>query len=260
MGSLWVPSDVRLSSDGDSLICSPAGTVQRVGPDMLTRFLRIAETSEPGPEIVKFASRFGTFQLCRHDLPARHSAHNLIEAGARSQPECRVRVNRRKHSVEPVRVWHIYARDAASLIRIAAQNREGQPGYKDDWHRLRRAQLRPRSRAFRVTDDPLTIERRRLLEHIEAWLTADGARPFVSPYSKSGTLEISGGLMAALAMALLGVINGSKLHAVCTNCGQLYQPSRRPASSRQHYCNACRDRARWLHAQRRRRAKRRETV
>lgn len=253
--SLYIPTNVTLSDDRENLIWNSEYRRIRVGPNLLNGFLRIARAADEADSVLGFAQRFGPFHLCRHDLPEAHSTRNLRTREFTRESMCHVRRDKDGRQTEPITVWIELAQVAEAVVAIAVALRSGEVGKPTDWKLLRSASLRPRYRRFKLGEKDLVIGKRRLLEHIEAWLAAADAHPIVVGEFEQGVLQISGGLMAALAMAMLGAVTGTALYEICSGCGQLYSPKRQPSARRNRFCSACKNTERWRLAQQRRRRK-----
>jgi hypothetical protein len=91
------------------------------------------------------------------------------------------------------------------------------------------------------------------LGHPQQFCTAQGGR--LRRVMAAGTDRDHGGLFAALAAELLSVIPEPWGVFLCTSCGVVTIPQRRPSRGRR-YCEKCGIRAAWRDAQRRFRAKR----
>jgi hypothetical protein len=160
----------------------------------------------------------------------------------------------------------------------------GQPAVREDtqwWRNLAghaRALLNAAARLFKGRVDDLTLARLnpglflsppRLLGAarrdpasfvaygMELWLRFFQVRPHATYNSRRKRIEvkISGmpPLPAALALQIMLALTRWSGIAVCTGCGKLFPPSRRPNPNRNTYCKRCGVRAAWREAQMRRR-------
>lgn len=92
---------------------------------------------------------------------------------------------------------------------------------------------------------------------MELWLRFFQVRPHTTYNSRRKRIEvkISGmpPLPGALALQIMLVLTRWSGIAICSSCGRLFSPSRRPNPNRNAYCKGCGVRAAWREAQARRR-------
>ncbi len=213
---------------------------------VLTEFVKLDEA--PAERILDYARRYGRFGFCEHGDPS----HRLRPEGC-AAAVCTTGAGQTAVR-EALQWWRNLAGHARALLNTAAQLSKGRV---DD---LTLARLNPqllfsapRLRAARR--DPASF----VAYGMELWLRFFQVRPRVSynPRRKRFEIRIGGAppLPGALAMQIMLAVTRSAGIAVCSSCGKLFAPSRRPNSNRNAYCNACGIRAAWREAQARRRAR-----
>jgi hypothetical protein len=94
---------------------------------------------------------------------------------------------------------------------------------------------------------------------LDLWLRFSKVRPRPTYNPRRNRFEIritgSPALLGALALQIMLAMTRSAGIAVCSGCGKLFPPSRRPNPNRNAYCKGCGIKAAWREAQTRRRAR-----
>jgi hypothetical protein len=155
---------------------------------------------------------------------------------------------------DPIRGWRDIARRMRALCRIGAELSFGRVGRLEDWASLN----------VRVEDLEKSLNEARfaLMSQVRQLVIQARLQPvlFWNP-GKDGwqiDLDSSGGsnLMAVLCIQLMLRVADKDGFAICSICHRTYVPSRKPAASRQNYCdNPQCQRDRWKHIKRKQRQK-----
>jgi hypothetical protein len=174
--------------------------------------------------------------------------------------------------------WHRYAHIAQAIIDIAARLHQGKPVSDKYIWKDARIEL------FAVTDEGFTedyqLQAFAISVAVNGWLELGGVRPYFlweggrpptvtlgpailwwfKPASRAYMLRImphlqGTTLFGALGVQLLMAVSRAAGFAVCSACGKVYMPKRRPNPKRRRYCGRCGVKAAWRDAQLRRRAK-----
>lgn len=214
------------------------------GAALLTEFVRLDEA--PAECILHYARRYGALGFCRHGDPR----HRLLPQGCAAavwsgQPVVR----------EALQWWRNLAGHARALLNVGAQLFKGRV---DD---LTLARLNPE---LLLSAPRLRSARRNpaawVAYGMELWLRLFQVRPRATynAQRKRFEIRIAGAppLPGALALQIVLTLTRSAGIAICSGCGKLFPPSRRPNPNRNSYCKSCGMRAAWREAQARRRAKR----
>jgi hypothetical protein len=247
----------RLELIGDSLQFSAAVSkhVPSNSAGLLTDFVALAH-DDNGRAIVRYAKRFGPLGLCRkHSLPALHA----------DQP-CWPKRASEGIFTERLASWQHHARRVRAILSIAAAFRRSEPGAADDWRTL----FRELARAIPDSDEG------------RAWFLAlavngllDNAQPKLMIYpSGRNRLQIAfagvsmlagvqllnhsdptatkvethwlssaGNLLAAISLQTAMVVASHGGLAKCSDCGDLYRPTRALSVNQLHFCLQCGQRA-----------------
>jgi hypothetical protein len=216
----------------------------RAGASLLTEFLKLDRA--PAERILAYARQHGPLGFCQHGDPS----HCLLPRGC--SPEICTIATGRPAVREDIQWWRSLAGHARALLNLAAQLS------KTRVNDLALAQLNPellfsavRLRAARRDPAPFVVY------GVELWLRYFQVRPRTTYNSRGKRIEvkISGfpPLPGALAMQIMLVVAGSRGIAICSGCGGLFSPPRRPNPNRNAYCGRCGVRAAWREAQTRHR-------
>lgn len=94
-----------------------------IGP--LTEFARL--TGAERSTIFAFVRKWGVLAICQHGLPSGH------DCGRRTKESCHPLGHRDGvNFAEPTRAWHFFAKQAASLLKVATLLRQGKTGPAED--------------------------------------------------------------------------------------------------------------------------------
>jgi hypothetical protein len=237
---IWAENGwLRWSTTGD-----PPFHHTRVEPTLLSRFAKLAGRSDDA--IVGFASRWGVLGICGHVNPKDRD--RLWEGDWEQQ----VRLAHLHDCGEPIALWHRISRHAQAILNISAALRRGRLGATDDWQALGESFF-PNGRWWHTTsiegeaEEPRGLPRDQDLQgsHLGAalntWLRATGVRPRVvwSP-GQSRVYHNEPGLLAAVGTQLLAASTAARGMAVCCECGDYYEPERKPRADQANYCRPCR--------------------
>ena len=247
------PAGVEL--DGQSLLFSYPVRIRRhssralqfrkirAGAKLLTSFVTLDEA--PAERILAYARQYGPLGFCQHG----DAGHRLLPQGcsprvcttATGQPAVR----------EDTQWWRNLAGHARALLNVAAQLSKGRV---DD---SALARLNPEL-LFSAARPRQPREAASFVVYgMELWLRFFQVRPHTTYNSRRKRIEvkISGmpPLPGALALQIMLVLTRWSGIAICSSCGRLFSPSRRPNPNRNAYCKGCGVRAAWREAQARRR-------
>lgn len=253
-GRLLVPEHVAIE-DGRLVWSTALGVgvdprFVRAEAGLLGRFVRLADGNATG--VLRFARRYGPLRAWSQ------GDWSLLGEGLLE-----------RRGTEPVQEWYDLARQAATLLRIAALRHQGRRVPPEDWRVAFTTGVVARGAgdAFRVFEHAPSSARNSL-QHaglpylVNEWLTA--GQPSVRlawPPGAAPTIELAGeDLLGHLAAQLLAAVCQSRGVAVCSSCGMPYTPKRRPRSDQRHYCTECGPRAAWRDSQRRGRQRKRQAA
>ncbi|MEX0754702.1 MAG: hypothetical protein WD556_06225 [Actinomycetota bacterium] len=265
------PVDLSLEDDPDAKRI-------RSFDGLLDGFVRLAE-DEDGQEILAYARRWGTLDLCRHGLPRSHpgvpsgnlalrvlQAPRPSAAGGGSWCEA---ASQREWRVEPCSGWRrtgtVFALMTRAMIAVK-KNEAPDPkvwgGLHPEFARIsdlrsfrgvppakrglaHRASAPPRPEPLPLSTVQQTDEARRyvgfLLDDLLRLADLRLAFQWTENVPKL-TLSSAGGLFVALVIQLVLAATGGVGFAICSGCARPYAPIRRPANGRRNYCVDCRDR------------------
>jgi hypothetical protein len=214
----------------------------RASAGLLTEFVTFDEA--PAERILAYARQHGPLGFCRHGDPShRARPEGCAPAIATGQTALR----------EALQWWRNLASHARALLNAAAQLFKGRV---DD---LTLARLNPG--LFLSPPLLLRVARRDPASFVafgmELWLRYFQVRPRAIYNRRRKRFEVriggSSALAGALALQIVLALTRWSGIAVCSSCGKLFAPSRRPNPNRNAYCDTCGIRAAWRAAQSRRR-------
>src|SRR6266851_652984 len=214
----------------------------RASAGLLTEFVTLDEA--PAERILAYARQHGRLGFCRHGDPShRVRPEGCAPAIATGHPAV----------LEALPWWRNPASHARALLNAAAQLFKGRV---DD---LTLARLNP---GLFLSPPRLLAAARRdpasfVAYGMEMWLRFFQVRPRAIYNRRRKRFEVriggSSALAGALALQIMLALTRWSGIAVCSSCGKLFAPSRRPNPNRNAYCDACGIRAAWREAQTRRR-------
>jgi len=217
----------------------------RASAGLLTEFIKLDEAS--AQSIVAYARQHGPFGFCQHGDPSHRIHPEGCAAAIATTGAGQVAVR------EALQWWRNLAGHARALLNAAAQLSKGRV---DDITlvRLNPGLLFLRPRVLRAARrDPAPF----VAYGMDLWLRFFQVRPRATynPRRKRFEVRISGSsaLAGALALQIMLALTRSAGIAVCSGCGKVFPPSRRPNPNRNTYCDTCGIRAAWREAQARRR-------
>lgn len=270
---LWVPAKVDLSPNRERLVWiyntdrRDARTVV-ANPDLLGQFTDLGEPNTTAEEICNFARRFGILRICKHGLPASHSnsPDGSVYFGEdvgfvfERYPYCRplgTSMGNENEGLEPLDRWRFFARHAQALLNVIILLGQDELANTDDWDILNE-----NSNLKRISRD-LTQQRLNCVAIVNTWLRVASVTPQIRynyPPLREGykiQLETDGfrgsRLFAYLACQLMTAAVGQGV-SLCSGCGKVYPPTRKPNRNQNNYCQDCGTRTAWRDAARRKRA------
>jgi hypothetical protein len=153
---------------------------------------------------------------------------------------------------EDTQWWRNLAGHSRALLSLAAQQSKGRVN-DSALARLNPGLLLSAARLRQARREPASL----VVYGMELWLRLFQVRPHATYNSRRKRIEvkISGmpPLPAALALQIMLVLTRWSGIAICSSCGSLFSPSRRPNPNRNTDCKRCGVRAAWREAQMRRR-------
>ncbi len=250
---------------------------QRLSDGLLAGFMALADASDAA--VLRYARRYGVLRLCHHALPDFHDASfDVLHQRPLQGKAGMLCVGRGgPRFAESVDAWRAYAARARGLVAFALLLKDGASldsrAARETWvtamfggfdtaekaERLRaevtdgaqRARLdtliedsrRDYERALRDAPTDTGVGGSMVAEEVRRWteLGRIGVELDWNGSGFSASLRPQGtpSLFGALAAQLFRAVSSSSL-SLCTHCGALFQPSRKPASGRRSYCADCR--------------------
>ena len=218
----------------------------KAGPNLLSEFVTLHNA--PAGRILEYARKYGPLGLCEHGDPT----HRLDPKG------CRLVVSASREAIhlrEAVQWWRNLAGHAHALLNASAQLLKGKiepPTFMRLSPKLTSLSPRQLRIALRTPGVFPTYG-------LDQWLQFSKVRPrpTYNPRRKRFDIRISGSpaLLGALALQIMLTMTQSAGIAICSGCGKLFPPSRRPNPNRNTYCSGCGIKAAWREAQSRQRAR-----
>jgi hypothetical protein len=244
---------------------------------LLDRFIQLADSAPY--EVLSFVHRWGVLDLCEHLVPIS-STHVLFGESLRTGPlrlpefeapkktrlrpfpelpcfyrvlaEVPLRERRTAHHQgsldfvwEPISAWRHYARQARSILDLAAALHQGETTRPEDWLTVYPEGnwlLAPNltSRAATKRDWSLGVQRQLLAGAINAWLEWGRVHPEWRWLESRGTISFGGaGLFGALAVGLMLAVNEQRRLSFCTACGKGFSPDRARVLGLRAFCDSC---------------------
>ncbi len=202
----------------------------------------LALEDKTAADVVAFIKHHGALYLCDHGRVMTHRwgagavptdelrrasfvhcfpESDRFEPGADGHPVEWVR--------EPVRGYQHYAREAASLCRIAGALKAGYPVSPEWWS------------ALGGPPPPQNARWQMVSQHVNVWLEDSGPTLRVNSSSnRAPQFNFGGGhLFSFLAFQLAMEITGVRALATCHWCRQFYSPSRWPRAGERSFCGQC---------------------
>lgn len=193
---------------------------------ILDAFVQLADGE--AEDILRFARNFGPLQLCRHGLPASHNPQRVpLTAGARWCDPV---------GLEPIYLWHQFAKEAKGLLNLAAACHRGKWGSPEDYKAVTGLAMKEELDPERILN---VIEPR-----VDEWLWMGNVRPVFLLREEGQPPEIklhATGAFGAVARQLAFAIARSEPLAICSGCGAPFSPSRKPRKDQRSWCTGCRD-------------------
>lgn len=227
---------------------------------MLEEFVALADADEN--KYLEYACKWGLLDLCKeHHTITNHNyncepiiPYRMVVLGVTDKP---AREHRKMllAAGEPVSAWRDYARFARALLNIAAKLHEGELGSDEDWETLHGDEAgflgwnhaeRRREKNFSDID----YEKSLIVTGVNTyWLGSGGVQPRIYWEASRPTITFEcpkpyGKLFGNLAVQLMMAISQLDSVAICSACGQSYEPKRRPKTNQRRYCPDCKKVAR----------------
>ena len=228
-GFLWVPYRTWIERDRlywtlydpGRRLCAKQ---KRYGPGMFRRFIEL--DGKDSEAYRTYASKWGVFRLCRHDLPHMHNWPTGTKKWG-----CRPRGTALRQW-EPLERWRGVVAEFRACLAIAAEMQAGRKGKAADWLRLG-SETTPRAESKRRLLLRATVNNALYLGRVQPAIEYDNSiiTTFQTGY---------GNLYGALALQLLLSIARTDGLANCSACGNPFVlTGRRPNPNRRCYCPAC---------------------
>ena len=214
--------------------------------DILMEFVTLADA--PDEKFLSFAEQYSSLGLCdEHGLPFTHFPSSNCLLSFR----------------EPIEHWRRLARRCRAILRTSASlhraamhtDEEHNLGSVEDWADIDWAAIDGGVEPQKLLPRDLTDAKGWLANYvneniewtsIQPWLSWDDVGPKIE-WRRWTTWDY-------IAIHLLFRVSGGDF-AICMNCQNMYQPSRKPASGKNNYCSACGKRVSDRDSKRRNRAK-----
>jgi hypothetical protein len=201
---------------------------------MLDRFIRIRS----GADVARFAGRYGVLGICEHGLPASHSPTPQPLPKSGTATWCYAIGFFDTPQWEPIERWFHFARQAETLVQIAAALHTAVMPSQDLW-----AGAFAGYATMPYTTEPWdhATHRFTLAECVNEWLALGNARPRFAWHAgdEAPAFELGGGTFATLALQLALAVAGQQALAICDGCQIPYTRERKPQTGRRNYCADC---------------------
>ena len=212
------------------------------GPGMLNEFIALQDADDE--QIGAYALRWGTLGICIHGKPSSHAA---FTDGMVFGTWCHLlREETRLYAWEPLERWRYFSRQAGTILNLAARLHTDQPGRPEDW---RQVIFPPDGRPVPWWKPSAVRSERIILGYIVSeWMALGDVRPVLTWPASNPEPQVQFGsgagggtsLFGSLACQLIFTIARVDGVAVCSGCGRVYIPSRRPRRDQRCYCSGCR--------------------
>lgn len=223
----WVKGDFERS---EIVYDTQTPVYDLAAPDLplLDRFVRLVEASDG--EIVSFAQKYGVLSLRAFRQPGGYA--------------------------EPIESWRVMAQAARATLQLAVAIYDNRSTRRQDWACLRGWYYeRWRDVLSKNLSQPeirAAAERNQLEDVVNRWIEWAEISPCFSWTRRSGGVDAQVGitncrgafggsltLRGALAYQLFLAVAQSRALATCSSCGRVYAPKRKPAETRNRYCDTC---------------------
>jgi hypothetical protein len=221
-----------------------------VGP--LLEFVRLADAT---PDMIfAFARKWGVLEICTHGLPWNHRW--LQTPGTSCTPLWH---HDRVNFYEPIEAWHFFARQARSLLKVAARLRQGVPGLVEDLDNI--LIRRPGDPSCGFADmfgQDVYHDKCVVTLVVDLWLSLGDVRPSFVWDEERCLVTFNNTLFGMLASQLMLIISRTEGLGICSGCGETFISGHRwPKFNQRNYCHNCGKRAAWRDAQADRRRRKR---
>lgn len=245
---------------------------------LLQDFVGLADA--PDEKILCYAQKWGALGLCEHDEPASHN-WSVPPLGARRG--CWVPTLLGGGGKEPLAAWRRFAKEARTVLDLAAQLHTRHWGKREDWRQLPSATTAALALQIAKTGDhhllrgeghltsweevqqitglgrDAATEQDVLASVTDDWLRLGNVRPVFRWKKGNSAIELEGdGLFGALAVQLAFAVCAGDSFAICSECGGAYIPTRKPRSDQRRFCPDCGAKAARKHGARAARARKRK--
>jgi len=279
---LWVPARIDLSPDKTRLVWTYNTETRHAktvlpGTDLLGEFTDLGRPDTSPEEIRNFAKRYGILRICKHGLPASHSnsPYGSVYFGEDREfvteriPYCQplgTSFPNENEGFEPLDRWRFFARHAHALLNVIVSLSQDELAQTDDWAVLHKYTSNPER-----TGRDLVQQRLDSVAVVNTWLRVASVAPQIRYdfdqislrdrhkslrdwYKIQLETDMFRGsrLFAYLACQLMTAAVGQAV-SLCSGCGKIYPPTRKPNRNQNNYCKDCSIRAAWRDAARRKR-------
>jgi hypothetical protein len=231
--SEWILSYRPGRIDGEWVVFSPRSICSyepEASLSLLRDFVQLADGN--GRVIQRFAAKHGALGLCEeHSLPAHHRSGNG-RCEERRRPGDDVR--------ESLRSWLRYAARARAILNLASAVIAGRDGDYGEWRVLGTRSMLGRRRSMIPKPGNREYQKQYLAHEVRTWLNECRAQPAITWEKATPIFRLRAEtLLGVIGIALMSAILKSGGIMACSACGLLYTPKRKPAASKNHYCEKC---------------------
>jgi hypothetical protein len=231
----------RLTAEWHGKVFPQTGEIQRPrkmstgnAEGCLDRFLRLG--SGAPEDILEFAQDWGLLDL-GEGQPLTPSLFEMPEPGVFSRLRTSGFLNAPQS--ESLRTWYLASDEARAILLLISQIRREVPTDPDLWGSVLGLGRWATEIASLSADEQAGV----LVQALDSWLWYGRMAPRVRWTSAIESPELHWDLLwsvgGLLAWQLVSVATSDRGIAVCTECGNPYEPSRKPNPNRENFCRKC---------------------
>lgn len=240
-----VPPEIEIHGDRICWSIRNWKSIRLVRPSraMLDQFLSLSNADVE--QMRAFARKYGVLAICEHGKPTSHD----LRCGSAPCPEIR-------GWSEPLDRWRYYAKQFQAVLRIADRLNRNQLGTREDWAVIDPQQdpSFPARTTKTMFARGMAGARNRLASIVNDFLDLGAVKPQLFPDGSNWRIYYhsvaNDTVFGALAIQLLHAVASVDGFAICSACGDPYDPERTPRPDQNNYCSRKCQKKGWARASR----------